>query len=44
MALAPKTFKFDDNGKAELVAEIGDDDATVKSAADSCPVQAIAVE
>ena len=44
VALAPKTFRFDDNGKAEVMPEIGDDDATVKSASDSCPVQAISVE
>lgn len=44
VALAPKTYRFNDEGKAEVMAEIGDDDATVKSGADSCPVQAIVIE
>ncbi len=44
VALAPKTYQFNDNGKAIVMAVIGDDDATIKSGADSCPVQAITFE
>jgi len=43
VAIAGKTFKFNDAGKAEVINEKGDDADTVKSAADSCPVQAISL-
>lgn len=43
VAIAGKTFKFNDDGKAEVLDEKGDDSDTIKTAADSCPVQAILV-
>jgi ferredoxin len=42
-ALAPKSFKMNDNNKAEVIEPVGDDEATIKMAADSCPVGAIVV-
>lgn len=44
VALAPKTFRFNDNGKAEVVTEVGDEQSNIQSAKDSCPVQAITIE
>ena len=44
VALAPKTYRFNDTGKAEVFDQTGDDPDTIKSAASSCPVQAITVE
>jgi ferredoxin len=44
VALASKTFRFNDNGKAEVYESNGDDLDNIKSAVDSCPVQAITVE
>ncbi len=41
IALAGKTFKFNESGKAEVLNPEGDDKDTIKSAIDSCPVQAI---
>jgi len=41
VAIAGKTFKFNDAGKVEILDAAGDDAETIKSAADSCPVQAI---
>jgi len=43
-ALAPKSFKMMDDGKAESINPPGDDDETVKSAVEACPVQAISFE
>ena len=40
-ALAPKSFKMGDNGKAQVINPVGDDDAVVKSAIDGCPVSAM---
>ncbi|MFA4830695.1 MAG: ferredoxin [Patescibacteria group bacterium] len=39
--LAPKTFQMEDDGKAGVINPPGDDEATIKSAADACPVAAI---
>ena len=44
VALAPKTFRFNDDGKVEVITEAGDAPETVKSASDSCPVQVIIIE
>lgn len=41
IAMAGKTFKFNESGKAEIINPEGDDAETIKSAADACPVQAI---
>ena len=42
--LAPNSFKMDDDGKAVEINPPGDDLATVKSAEEGCPVDAITVE
>lgn len=39
--LAPKTFKFGKDGKAEVINPPGDEESKIKEAADSCPVNAI---
>ena len=39
-ALAPNTFKIE-NGKSIVVDSQGDDEKTIQSAIDSCPVDAI---
>ena len=40
--LAPESFKMDDeDGKATEINPHGDDDATLQSALDACPVGAI---
>ncbi|MFH2018931.1 MAG: ferredoxin [bacterium] len=44
VAIAGKTFKFNDTGKVVVLSEVGDDAVTVKSAVESCPVQAIVNE
>ena len=43
-ALAPASFKMNEDNKAEAILPPGDDADTVKMAADSCPVGAIEVE
>lgn len=44
-ALAPKSFKMnDETNKAESINPPGDEENTVKMAADSCPTGAIVVE
>ncbi len=43
VAIAGKTFKFNESGKAEIINPTGDDAETIKSAAASCPVQAISL-
>ena len=40
-ALAPKSFVMKDDGKSHSINPPGDDEATVKNAIDSCPVDAI---
>ena len=48
VVIAPKTFKLNNDGKAELIdlpvgkaGPPGDDEKTIKDAIDSCPVAAI---
>lgn len=41
VVIAPKSFKLTDDGKAEVIEPPGDDEATIKEAVDSCPVDAI---
>lgn len=41
VAIAPKTFKLEADGKAEVIEPPRDDKATIKEAVDSCPVDAI---
>ena len=44
IALAGKSFKFDENGKSEVIDPAGDDAEMIKMAAESCPVKAITFE
>jgi len=41
IAIAVKTFRFDKNGKAEVIEPSGDTQEVIKEALDSCPVSAI---
>ena len=41
VSIAPKTFKLDNEGKAEVLELVGDNETTVQEAIDSCPVTAI---
>ncbi len=43
-AIAPKTFKMNDEMKAEIIDGEHDDEQTIQLAADSCPTQAISLE
>jgi len=43
IAIASKSFKFDGEGKSELIEPPGDSEEKIKEAAESCPVQAIEV-
>jgi len=43
IAIAPKSFKLDEGGKADPIDPPGDNEETIKEAAESCPVQAIEV-
>ena len=43
-ALAPKSFKIRQDGKAMVLDPAGDDEETVQNAIDSCPVEAISWE
>lgn len=43
-AVAPNTFEMGDDGLAHVCTEVGDDDATVASARDCCPTQAISLD
>jgi ferredoxin len=40
-ALAPKSFKLGNDGKAQVIEPPGDDKKTIKDAVDSCPANAI---
>jgi len=40
-AIASKTFKIGADTKAEVIEPVGDEEALVTDAVDSCPVQAI---
>jgi len=42
VALAPKTFKIGQDSKSIVIDPPGDDEATIKTTIDSCPVEAIA--
>lgn len=44
VALAPNTFKMNDDGKAEVLNQVGDNTDTIQMAIDSCPTQAIMKE
>lgn len=44
VSLAPKSFKLSDDGKSEVIEPVGDDEETVKNAAESCPVGAIKIK
>jgi len=44
VALAPKSFKIEDNGKSAALNPAGDDDEKIQNAIDSCPVEAISWE
>ena len=41
VAVAQKSFKMTSDGKSEAINPPGDDEATVQSAIDGCPVAAI---
>ncbi len=41
VAVAPKSFKLGDDGKAQVIQPFGDSEETVKQAVEICPVQAI---
>ena len=41
VALASKSFKMTDDNKSVAINPPGDDEATIKNAAESCPVDAI---
>ncbi len=41
VSLAGAVFRLDDSGKSEVIDEHGADDATIRLAAESCPVHAI---
>ena len=41
VSIAPKTFKLGNEGKAEVIEPIGNNEATIQDAIDSCPVAAI---
>lgn len=41
VALAPKSFKLGDDGKSVVLEPVGDDEATLKNAVESCPTFAI---
>lgn len=44
VSLAPKSFKLNDEGKIQPINPPQDDEATIKNAIDSCPVNAIVWE
>lgn len=41
IAIAPKSFKFEDDGKVVFTSPPGDEEAKIQEAIDSCPVAAI---
>ena len=41
VALAEKSFKMEDDGKAHVLEPAGDTEEVIKNAIDSCPVTAI---
>ena len=43
VSLAPKTFKLAEDGKSEVIEPPKDKEEEIKSAAESCPVEAIEI-
>ncbi len=43
-ALAAKTFRLGDDGKAEVIEPAKDKEEDIKNAAESCPVEAIKIK
>ena len=43
VAIAAKSFKLGDDGKAEPISPPGDEEKTIEEAIESCPVQAISL-
>lgn len=41
VAIAPKTFKMDEDNKTEIINPAGDDAEKIKEAVEACPVDAI---
>lgn len=41
VTLAPKTFRMDEDNKAEVINQAGDPEEKIQEAIDSCPVTAI---
>lgn len=41
VAIAGNTFELDENGLARVKNATGDDEATIRAAAESCPTKAI---
>ncbi|MGB9706973.1 MAG: ferredoxin [Microgenomates group bacterium] len=41
VAIAPKSFKLGDDGKAQPIEPPGDEEEKIKEAVESCPVSAI---
>ena len=44
VAIAPKSFKLNDEGKSEPIEPSGDDKEIIENAVESCPVGAISIE
>lgn len=44
LALAPASFKWNEQNKAEGINPAGDDEKMVKEVVEACPVQAITIE
>ncbi len=44
VSMAPKTFKLAQDGKSEVIEPPKDKEEVTKSAAESCPVEAIKIE
>jgi len=44
VAAAGNTFKLNDQGKSTVIDPVGDDEASIRRAADACPTQAITLE
>ena len=44
LKIAPKTFRLNDQNKAEVIAQGADPDETILQAARTCPTTAIIVE
>jgi ferredoxin len=43
-AVAPKSFRLGEDGKAEVITPPGDKNEVIESAAQGCPVEAIKIE